>query len=261
MEYIRKSEWKLGLFIAGGIVFFGALVFTISNLSFFQKGYEIRVLFRFASGIDSGAPVRLAGVKVGEVKNIKIIYDPGDEVPAIELVLYIKEGVRMRQNADVLISTLGLLGEKYVEILPGTTEKPLLKNGDIIVGHDSVPLARIADLTYQIAQKLDQAIDAFREIFVKEEQKKDIKLTLRNISDLSSNMNDLVLNTDKIMQQINSGEGTMGKLIYDELLYREALDLVGEVKRNPWKLLRKTKEVKKDDPVSGNQGYFYQEDK
>ena len=257
MEYWRESEWKLGLFIACGIVLFSVLIFTISNLEFFNKGYEVRVLFKFANGIEEGAPARLAGVKVGEVKKVKIIYDYKDESPIVEVDLNIQEDVRIRQGASVLVSTLGLLGEKYVEILPGTKEKPLLQNGDVIIGYNSVPLAKLSDLGYQIALKLDRTIDALQNIFVKGDQKEDIKTTLRNLKDLSLNLNSLVLDTDETMKKINSGEGTLGRLISQEELYDEFLAFVKDIKRNPWKLLHRPRrsELNKLNK-EGNKGYI-----
>ena len=258
MEYWRESEWKLGLFIACGIVLFSVLIFTISNLEFFNKGHEIRVLFKFANGVEEGAPVRLAGVKVGEVEKVKIIYDYKDESPIVEVDLNIRKDVRIRQDASVLVSTLGLLGEKYVEILPGTKEKPLLKDGDVIIGYNSVPLAKLSDLGYQIALKLDRTIDALQDIFVKEDQKEDIETTLRNLKDLSFNLNSLVLDTDETMKKINSGRGTLGQLISEEELYDEFLAFVKDIKRNPWKLLhRPRKSELKELNKEGNQGYLY----
>ncbi|MDP8253500.1 MAG: MlaD family protein [Candidatus Kaelpia aquatica] len=256
MEYWRKSEWRLGLFIACGIVMFSVLVFTISNLNFFQRSYEVRVLFKFANGIESGAPARLAGVKVGEVKNVKIIYNPDNEAPLVEVDLLIEEDVLIRQNASVLISTLGLLGEKYVEILPGDKGRDLIRDGDIIVGYDTVPMARLSDLAYQIAQKLDQTIDSVREIFLKEENKQDLEDIIVNMKALSYNLNKLAIETNEVMSKINNGEGTFGKILSEDVLYYEILEIVRDIKRNPWKLLRKTKNSEDTSLDDGNQGYL-----
>ena len=256
MEYWRKSEWRLGLFIACGIVLFGALVFTISNLNFFQRSYEVRALFKFANGIESGAPVRLAGVKVGEVKNVKIIYNPDNKVPLVEVYLLIEEGVLIRQNASILISTLGLLGEKYVEILPGDKNRALVRKGDIIVGYDAVPMAKLSDLAYQIAQKLDQTIDSVRDVFLKEENKQDLEDTIVNMKSLSDNLNKLAVETNEVMNKINNGEGTLGKILSEDVLYYEILSIVREIKKNPWKLLRKTKSSEDSSLDDGNQGFL-----
>ena len=256
MEYWRKSEWKLGLFISCGIVLFGALIFTISNLSFFQRGYDLRVLFNFVNGIENGAPVRLAGVEVGEVKNVKIIYDPDDEKPLVEVDLLIEEGVLIRQNANILISTLGLLGEKYVEIFPGDKSRALVREGDILVGYDTVPMAKLSDLIYQIARKLDQTIDSMSNIFAKEENKQDLEEIIRNMKSLAANLDKLTINADDMIARVNKGEGTVGKLLSEDVLYYEILSLVRDVKRNPWKLLRKTKSSSDDSLDEGNQGYL-----
>ncbi|HEO63858.1 MAG TPA: MCE family protein [Candidatus Omnitrophica bacterium] len=257
MEYWRRSEWRLGVFISFGIVLFGALVFTISNINFFYKGYEVRALFRFASGIETGAPVRLAGVKVGEVKSVKIIYDPEDEAPLVEVDLIINSNVLIRQNANVLISTLGLLGEKYVEILPGDKSKPLLRDGDFIIGYDSIPIAKLSDLAYQIAQKLDKTIDSLKDIFSEEENRQNLKQTLSNVKILSANLNDLILETNKMAVRISNGDGTLGRLFSDDTLYEEILAIVRDIKRHPWKLIRKTRITEPDDDA-GNRGYIYQ---
>lgn len=255
MEYWRKTEWRLGLFIAGGIVLFAILIFTISNIEFFQTGYEVRVLFRFANGIEPGAPVRLAGVKVGEVKQVKVISYPQDEIPMVEVDLDIQNRIRIHQDARILINTLGLLGEKYVEILPGTKDKPLVKEGDVLVGQDSIPLAQVADLGYQIAQKLSKTIDALEDIFLEEKGVDDIRTILENIKKLSQNLNQLALDTDKLIEKANRGEGTLGKLLNDETLYNEILELVRDIKRHPWKLLKKPRVSRREK--EGNQGYIY----
>lgn len=256
MEYWRRTEWRLGLFIAGGIVLFGLFIFMITNMKLFQKTYEVRVLFRYASGIDSGAPVRLAGVQVGEVKRVKIIYDPETERPIVEVDLDIQQGVRIRQNAVVLINTLGILGERYIEILPGTKDKPLVHDGDVLIGRDSVPLAQLADLAYQIARKLDATIDGLQEIFVTEESKQSLKIALTNLKELTENLNKLVKDTDEAVIQIKAGEGTIGKFLTDPTLYNEMLDLVRDIKKHPWKLLRKPRKSELEEE-EGNKGYIY----
>jgi phospholipid/cholesterol/gamma-HCH transport system substrate-binding protein len=245
MNYYEKSEWKLGLFIAGGIVLFLLLIFALGSLKLLERGYEVKVLFRFANGIDVGAPVRLAGVKIGEVKNVRIIYSPQDEKPLVELTLKIRKDTKIRQNATVLINILGLLGEKYVEILPGSTKALLLKNGDVIIGHDSIPLAKLSDFGYEIAKKLDETIDSIKDIISGEENKESIQTTLHNFKNLTANLNNLILDSDQLVEKINNGEGTIGKLLVDDTLYKDLEEFVKDIKTHPWKLLRKPRRRKR----------------
>lgn len=245
MQYYQRSEWKLGLFIAGGIVFFLLLIFAVGSLKLLERGYEVKVLFRFANGINIGAPVRLAGVEIGEVKNVQIIYSPGDDKPLVELTLMIKKGAKIRQNATVIINTLGLLGEKYVEILPGSKDVPLLKNGDVIIGKDSVPIAKITDLGYEIACKLNETIDSIRRIITTEDSQEKIRSTISNLKILTDNLNELILDTDQLIKKINKGEGTIGKLVSDDSLYRELEDFIRDIKAHPWKLFKRPRSRKR----------------
>ncbi|NQT32987.1 MAG: MCE family protein, partial [Candidatus Omnitrophica bacterium] len=70
-----RLEARVGLFIGLGIFLMFLLVFSISDIYFLKKGYEIRVTFDYVNGITENSPVRLAGVNVGEVRNINIFYD------------------------------------------------------------------------------------------------------------------------------------------------------------------------------------------
>lgn len=71
----EKLEMKVGLFIGVGIFIMFLLVFSISDMSIFQKGYNLQVIFDFVNGISDNAPVRVAGVTAGEVKAINVFYD------------------------------------------------------------------------------------------------------------------------------------------------------------------------------------------
>ena len=71
----EKLEMKVGLFIGIGIFLMFFIVFSISDFYLWKKGYDINVIFDFVNGITEDAPVRLAGVHVGEVKDINIYYD------------------------------------------------------------------------------------------------------------------------------------------------------------------------------------------
>jgi len=131
-----------------------------------------------------------------------------------------------------------------------------MKEGDVIVGYDSVPMARLSDLAYQVAQKLDQTIDAIRDVFFKEQNKQDLEDIIINVKSLSDNLNKLAVETNEVMNKINNGEGTLGKILSEDVLYYEILSIVREIKKNPWKLLRKTKSSEDSSLDDGNQGFL-----
>src|SRR3990167_6056715 len=96
------------------------IVFSIGDFYLWNPGYSIRASFRFINGVEESAPVRFAGVNAGEVKEIQIAADPATGQTLIELVLWVRQDVIVPEDSVITINTLGLLGEKYVEIIPGS---------------------------------------------------------------------------------------------------------------------------------------------
>ncbi|MBU1128415.1 MAG: MCE family protein [Candidatus Omnitrophica bacterium] len=135
----EKLELRVGLFIGVGIVLMFLIVFSIKDISFMGKGYEINVVFDYVNGITESAPVRLAGVNVGEVREIKLHYDEKAGKTRVRLSTRIRDGVRIEEDAVARINTLGLLGERYMEISPGVS-MIFVSDGDILDGHDPVDM-------------------------------------------------------------------------------------------------------------------------
>ena len=131
----EKLELKVGLFIGIGIFLMFMIVFSIKDVSLMGKGYEFNCVFDYVNGITDSAPVRLAGVNVGEVRGITLFYDEEQGKTRVALNARIKHGVKIEKDAVARINTLGLLGERYMEISPGTS-KNFIGSGDILIGHN-----------------------------------------------------------------------------------------------------------------------------
>lgn len=145
MDSARTFELKVGLFILIGIVVLFIMVFSIGDLTLSREGYLIKVMFNFAGGIGPSAPVRLAGVGIGQVQGIKLIYNAKEKRTSAEITAWVNDSTRIEEDAVVTINTLGLLGEKYLEIFPGTPGAELLKNGSTITGKDPVAMEKITE--------------------------------------------------------------------------------------------------------------------
>ncbi|MDD3905964.1 MAG: MlaD family protein [Candidatus Omnitrophica bacterium] len=145
MESVKSFELKVGVFILIGVMILFIIVFSIGGANFSKKGYKIKVQFSFANGIGGTAPVRLAGVGVGQIQGVRIIRDANTNLTKAELTAWIDEKAKIENDSVVTINTLGLLGEKYLEIFPGTPGNPLLKANDMIVGKDPIPMEKFTE--------------------------------------------------------------------------------------------------------------------
>ncbi len=234
----ENIEVKVGIFVFIGMLILFIIVFSIGDFYLWNPGYSIRTSFRFINGIEESAPVRFAGVNAGEVKDIQIVTDPVTGQTLVELLLWVRQNVMVPENSVITINTLGLLGEKYVEIIPGTPDAKLLKEGAKIRGKDPLATEAIAERAYAVATKLDQAITHVNEVVQDPEFKSSLKQVVVNTADATNSAR-------AILSQIQSGQGTFGKLVYEESLHKNLEDLTGDLKANPWKLLQKPKGKKK----------------
>ncbi len=127
----HTNEFKVGVFAL--LCLAGLLYLTVSTgkLSFGSAGYPINVVFDEIAGLDKKAPVMLNGLEVGKVSDIDVSYE--GERTLIKLCLKIDKDVKIRQGSRVFIKTLGLMGEKYIQI--ASSENPeFLLPGDTIEG-------------------------------------------------------------------------------------------------------------------------------
>lgn len=230
-------ELKVGIFIFIGIVILSVIVFSIGNFYSVKRGYTLNVLFTFASGISVGAPVRYAGVEVGEVQEIDVYFNEKENRPMVNLLIWVARNTWINDDAAVTINTLGLLGEKYLEITPGTRETRLLEKGDTIRGRDPVSTEELTRETQAMLLKIENAIESIDEIVGDKAFRESIKNTAYNIESLTASFQDF-------METAKEGKGTVGRLLSDDSLYRHIDEMVLDIKEHPWKLLYRPRESK-----------------
>ena len=136
---------KVGLFFLVVLVLGGILIFKIEDLRVGRKGGKtVVVAFQDVSGLDDKAAVRVAGVRVGKVARIKLV--EGRAFVTIEL----DSDVELRQGASAAIANLGLLGEKYLELIPGPIGAPPLPEDSVLTGNQAVSFDQVTKLARDI---------------------------------------------------------------------------------------------------------------
>ena len=196
-----KLELKVGIFVFAGLLILAIFVLSIGDFKSMTTGYELNFVFNFANGVKIGAPVRFAGVDVGEVKKINFITTADDPKPKVQIVCSVIKDIKVPLDSSIWVNTLGLLGEKYIEIMPGKDYSKFLAPKQDLVGIDPIPMQEVSTLAKDIAQNLNNGL----------------------------------------LKIINK-EGTVGKLLYDDAVYKQLESLVTDIRKHPWKLFWKTKE-------------------
>ncbi|MEA3305503.1 MAG: MlaD family protein [Candidatus Omnitrophota bacterium] len=204
-----SNEMKVGALVVVCIFIFIGFLFKTGSLDFKKEGYEVNVVFHVVAGVQKNAPVRLAGVEIGRVKDINLSYENGTTVV---LALLLEKGTKLKNDSKAYITALGLMGEKYIEVTAGSKDAADLRPGGTITGEDPLDFDALAKKGEDIAGTLEE--------------------TLENIKQLAKSSNLIVNdNREKIDAIFENLETTTQN-------FKEFSD---DIKRNPWKLMSKGK--------------------
>jgi len=231
-------EFKVGLFILAALIALTVFIFSVTDSNVLEKGKSLRVVFGFANGVKKSAPVRIAGVDEGIVKDIQLFFDRADSKTKVSIELWIKKETQIPIDSIVTVNQLGMMGEKYIEVTPGADTKNFFAPGQTIIGKDPIAQEAISERVMEVSNKLENAIASVDKLISNEQNIDSISGTLENLSSMTGNINDIIVS-------LKAGNGTIGRLFYDERLYEDLEGLAADLKENPWKLLYRPKDKKK----------------
>jgi phospholipid/cholesterol/gamma-HCH transport system substrate-binding protein len=122
-------ELGVGVFVLLGIICVGYLTIRLGEIEVLgDKTYLLNARFKSVSGLKVGAQVEIAGVQVGQVDSIAL--DPKDQVAMVRLK--VRDVIVLGDDVIASVKTAGLLGDKYIQLSPGGSDK-ILKPGDLII--------------------------------------------------------------------------------------------------------------------------------
>jgi phospholipid/cholesterol/gamma-HCH transport system substrate-binding protein len=190
---------RVGLFVLVCLAVVAGLVWKFGKLSpSTGRRYPLVVTFENVSGLIPDANVMYAGVSVGKVREIKL--DDTGKFRAL-VTLGISEGTKIRRDAKFVINQSGLLGDRYVDIVPGAGDAEPLKPGETVAGTTSVDLTEVirsvVDVLHQaggtiervngMLQRIDGAIKRVDEITLSTQNLNHVSSTLAQIDVTTSN--------------------------------------------------------------------------
>ena len=244
----RSLEITVGAFVIVGFILLGFFVFIIGDLSTaFQPRYKLRVMFDSANGITDGSPVQYAGVEVGKVERVTIDYRQGMATPLVRLDVVLPERVHVRADDEASISTFGLLGEKLLDISPGPGAGALLASGDELYGKPPVSTDAIIERSNEVLSEFKQALQGLNSLVGDPEARIYLKETLHEARDATRHWKALGERLNMAMSYAESGEGNLGRLLYDDDLYQRMVLFVDDLRAHPWKLLSRPKKQQTDE--------------
>lgn len=159
-----RAETKVGLLFVLTIVVLVGFAYFIGALNPWANTRTLNVMYNYAGGIDEGSPIRVMGIKVGKVR--KIVFDPeyrspsGEEVKLrIEIDVDKKAWGTIRHDSKFFINLAGVIGEKFLEISPGSQASPEFAAGDYVRGEDPPRVDQLISQSYGLAGKIIEIVE------------------------------------------------------------------------------------------------------
>ncbi|RKZ31915.1 hypothetical protein DRQ36_00315 [bacterium] len=218
-----------GLIVVALLILAVAIIILGGEQGFLKRKYEIKARFKRISGLQAGSPVWLSGKKVGSVSKITFVRDAGDTV-FIDVSMMINGGVRdlIRSDSEARIATLGLLGDKYVGITLGHPDSAEIKPGEYVKTNNPIDFEELIGKGVETFEDLSIGGKHLVSIAAKLDSGQGTLGKLINDPDIYFDIARLADYSEKIAGRIERNEGTIGRLFNDPKLYD---NIVGVVER------------------------------
>lgn len=219
------STLRVGALVLVAVAAFVAAILLIGEQSkLFASKADYYVMFNNVGGLDTGNPVQLNGVDVGRVTEVLLPAEPGKNDIRVEISIEQRFAPRVRQDSQASIATLGLLGDKYIELTSGSMDVPTIPEGGQI---PTAPTTSIDELLASGENLMDNVIAisfSLRNILGRMERGEGIlgRLTVDTpeAEALIDSVKGTVAAAERIAEKVESGEGPIPRLINDPQMAR-----------------------------------------
>jgi len=196
-KQLKWAQLRVGLTVLFASITLAVLTFLMSGTTgIFTPKITVHSYFDNAQGLRNGAPVRLQGVDIGNVTRVRVVPNKPRTPVEVTMKVNTRYGCNIRKDSVASLSTAGVLGETFIDIDSSLAKSPEARDGDILPIRDNPDIQDVVRASQGTLQNLDA----------------------------------LLKRTDRILAFVESGQGSIGKLIYDPLLYNRFADTVNEFK-------------------------------
>jgi phospholipid/cholesterol/gamma-HCH transport system substrate-binding protein len=215
----NSLETKLGIFVVLVVMASWAIIETLGGADFFSHGYHVTSQFETVQELKVGDHVKMAGVDIGKVDDIELSSNK------VSVIMKLREGAIVKTDSKATIKFTGLMGQNFVAIDFGSEGAPQAADGTILESLEQPDLSAIM-------AKLDSAAGGIQNI-TKTFSGDKLDNILGPLTDFmkqnSAPITATIANVKNISSQIAAGQGTVGKMIYDDSLYTSALSTVSNL--------------------------------
>jgi phospholipid/cholesterol/gamma-HCH transport system substrate-binding protein len=222
-QKIAWAQLKVGITAAAAMVILGLLVFLITgSTAFFQDEVALYTYLSDSAALTPGANVRLNGIYVGSIRTVELTGEL-DPRRVVKVTMSIQQPMLKQIPADseAAIAAENVLGSKYINIKKGRSQT-IVQPGATLPSMDTTDFDDVVASGYSLLNSLQGMLKRVDRIVAAVESGEGSIGKLLTDDALYNNLNGTVAEARKITAAMNSGQGTLGKLVYDEAIYNEA---------------------------------------
>lgn len=240
------SQLKVGIFVVSGLITLLISVFMLgSNNSLFSKSFTVHSYFDSVQGLNKGAFVSLAGVKIGNIE--EMTFDGTKNLVKVTFMIDTDFQNKIKSDSRIEIRTQGALGDKYLYITPGVSQELITDGGEIAsdYGNDILSIlskrGNESEKLFDILNDIKKITGALADNNRLPAISNNLDKTTAQLAQISEKLNKTLQNGsldrslvkfEKIVDKVNNGEGTLGALINDRSIHERLKTLLGAGQKN-----------------------------
>ncbi|MBK9293605.1 MAG: MCE family protein [Oligoflexia bacterium] len=189
---------KVGLMFLVAVLMVATFAWLMGVLNPFSNTYTLYVQYNYAGGIETGSPVRVMGIRVGKVEKIEFDVNQkdskGEEVKLrVKISLDKKVRETVRKDSKFFINLAGIIGEKFLEVTPGSLSEAALLNGNVVRGEDPPRVDQLISQSYGLAGKIIELLN---------KNEASVTNTIELFDSLVTNLNRSLVQLDKTTKNV-----------------------------------------------------------
>jgi phospholipid/cholesterol/gamma-HCH transport system substrate-binding protein len=233
-QQVKWSQLRVGITVLVATVTLFVLIFFMSGtVSPFSRKLHLRAYFENAAGLVKGAPVRVAGVDIGNVAEIRIIAAPDRKLTPVEVMMKVSadHAANVRKDSRATLATAGVLGATFVDIDSSHASGPQVKDNDELPTTETPALQDVLKSSQGTIDKLNVILGRVDDIVSAIQNGKGSVGKIINDPELYNRANTTIAQLQKLTNQVSEGRGSIGKLLYSDELYDRINDSVTKLNK------------------------------
>jgi phospholipid/cholesterol/gamma-HCH transport system substrate-binding protein len=236
-KQLTWAELRVGVFILAGLFILMIAIFYVTGASFLGPKYKLITYLPEVDGLNTGAPVALDGVEIGNVQSITLTPHPTTRDQSITLVLRIdskyKDQIRLdpsdpTKSSSASLVTQGLLGDRYVSITRGLSGSEIPPGG-VVPGTEEAAMKEMVERGADLMENLGALTKDIHAIVEQVQKGRGTIGKLLDDPELYNHLNATAAKFDSMASNVQAGQGTLGKLVASDELYTKVNSTVGDL--------------------------------